>query len=118
MMSLGFFALPLAKTQAQVKYKPVSELNKSYGTIYSLGGIAPEVIYNYGDKIPPLKTEEGLVIPKEKEFKLLTDKKNPEDFKKISKLYNIKHIETYDLNFSNKDYKSRLVNELYKLTLK
>ncbi len=121
MLSLGLFALPISKTHVQVDYKPASQLKSQNLQIYSLDYISPEVIYNYGDKIPSIRTSEGYAIPNEKQFHLLTDKVNPETIELLSNLYKIEFIETYDLNFSAKEsrgYKSRLVNQLYRLTRK
>lgn len=121
MISVGVFVLPLAKTQLQEDYKSVSELNNNIIPLYSLNSVSPEAIYNYGDKIPQIKTKEGLEVPLEKEFNLLTNKVNPEDFKALSKLYRIDFLGTYDLNTSNKDsrsHRSRLVNYLYKFIRK
>lgn len=121
MMSLGFLAVPMTKVQTQANYKPISELQNNSLPLYHIDYVAPEVIYNYGDKIPSLKTDEGYAVPNEDQFRLLTNKVKPDTIETLSKLYKIEFIETYDLNFSDKDtrgYKNRLVNQLYKLTRK
>ena len=132
MLSIGFLAVPLTQVQEQANYKPVSQLKSQsfqvigfgysdYLSLYSLDYIAPEVIYNYGDKIPSIRTSEGYIIPNERQFCLLTNKANPETIESLSNLYKIEFLETYDLNFSAKasrGYKTRLVNKLYKLTRK
>lgn len=121
MLTLGLVALPLSKASIQADYKSVSELSEEAIPLYSLNNVSPEAIYNYGNKIPKLKSKEGLILPTEKQFNLLTGKESPQDFEELSKLYNIEFIDTYDLNTSNTDskaHKSRLVNQLYKLTRK
>ncbi|NNE32903.1 MAG: glycosyltransferase [Winogradskyella sp.] len=121
MLGLGFFALPLIKAQNQELYTPVSELNSESLSIYSLGYVAPEVIFNYGNKIPSIKTNEGYILPEDKEFGLLTREVNPNDIDALSKLYTIEYVKTFDLNFtpeSTNSYKNRLVNQYYKLSLK
>ncbi|WP_178987886.1 ArnT family glycosyltransferase [Winogradskyella schleiferi] len=118
MLSIGLVALPLAKSQSQENYKPFSELSSDDIALYTLDGVSPETIYNYGDKIPSIVSGDGILIPKEKQFRLLTSTSHPEDIAELTKLYNIEFIDTYDLNFSTRDYKSRLVNHLYELTLK
>ena len=121
MMSLGFLAVPLTRTQGQADYKPISELKDSDVQIYHLGYVAPEVIYNYGDKIPSIRAREGYVIPNDKRFYLLTNKVKPDTIDALSKLYKIEFKDNYDLNFSSKDakgYKNRLTNTLYELTRK
>ncbi|MBU2928586.1 ArnT family glycosyltransferase [Winogradskyella psychrotolerans] len=118
MLSIGLLVLPLAQLQSQENYKPLSELASDSLPLYSLDGIAPESIYNYGHKIPRITTDDGIIIPEEKQFRLLTISSKPEDIAELAKLYNIEFIATYDMNFSDRDHKSRLVNQLYKLTLK
>ena len=131
-MSLGLVALPISKVHTQPDYKPASQIKlqnlqviglgyDDYLPLYSLDYIAPEVIYNYGDKIPSITTSAGYVLPKEKTFCLLATKVNPETIEALSNLYTIEFLETYDLNTAFKDaraYKSRLVNQLYRLKIK
>ncbi|MTE27353.1 ArnT family glycosyltransferase [Winogradskyella ouciana] len=121
MTTLGLVALPISKSHSQVDYKHVSELKHSGLQLYHLDYVAPEVIYNYGDKIPSIKTSEGYVIPNDKRFYLLTNKVKPDTIDALSKVYKIEFKDTYDLNSSNKDtrgYKNRLTNVLYELTRK
>lgn len=118
MLAIGFLALPLAGYQSQENYKPVSGLSADLVPLYTLDGVSPEVIYNYGAKIPSIRAEEGFLIPEEPQFRLLTSKSDPKEIEALSKLYSITFIDTYDLNFSARDYKSRLVNKLYLLTRK
>ncbi|WP_138434640.1 ArnT family glycosyltransferase [Winogradskyella algicola] len=121
MLSLGFIGLPLTEIQAQSDNKPISELQDKAIELYHLDYVAPEMIYNYGDKIPSIKAEEGYHIPIEKTFYLLTRTHQPDTIEVLSKLYKMEFIDTYDLNRASKDsraYNKRLVNQLYKLTLK
>lgn len=118
MLIIGFLALPIAQNQSQENYRLLSEISADEISLYTLDGVSPEAIYSYGDKIPSIKTDDGIVIPTETQFNLLTSTSNPEDIEALSKFYNIEFVATYDLNFSKKDYRSRLVNQLYKLTRK
>lgn len=121
MLSIGFFALPLANLNVQDGYKPISELQNQNLNLYHIEYVAPEMIYNYGGKIPSITTEEGYTIPNEKTFHLLTKTEQPDTIEVLSKLYKMEFIDTYDLNHASKDsraYNNRLVNQLYKLTLK
>ena len=121
MLSVGLFALPIAETHTTTDYKPISELQDKNLNLYHLDYVAPEMIYNYGDKIPSLKTDEGYNIPIEKTFHLLTRTKQPDTIKVLSELYKMEFIDTYDLNRASKDsrtYNKRLFNQLYKLTRK
>ena len=119
MLSLGFLGLPLSKTQIQSNYKPISSIKHKNLPLYTLGYVAPEVIYNYGNKIPDVVKSEGFLVPEEPEFYLLSVNKNPKAIKAYNLHFNIEQIDTFDLNFADKDaksYKSRLTNKLYKLT--
>lgn len=121
MLSVGLFALPIAETHTTTGYKPISELQDKNLNLYHLDYIAPEMIYNYGDKIPSLKTDEGYHIPIEKTFHLLTRTNQPDTIEVLSKLYKMEFVDTYDLNRASKDsrtYNKRLFNHLYKLTRK
>ena len=121
MLSIGLLALPLVVTQTPENYKALSEFKTNPFPIYSLGYVAPEVIYNYGNKIPALEMEEGYFIPNTKQFYVLSEKRNMETIEPLSKIYTIEYLENFDLNTSKKDtraYKTRLVNYLYKLSLK
>jgi 4-amino-4-deoxy-L-arabinose transferase-like glycosyltransferase len=121
MLSIGFFALPLAQRNIQKDYKSVSELVNSGVPLYSLNQVSPEAIYNYGDKIHSLKTEEGIIIPEELEFNLLVGNETIEDNEVLSEVYHIIFITTYDLNTAKKGtraHRSRLVNKLYRLSRK
>ena len=121
MMSLGLVGLPLAKLNIQEDYKPVSELQNTFVPLYSLGDVSPEAIYNYGDKIQKLNTSEGLILPSENEFNLLTGSEDPKEVAGLSDLYHIVFITTYDLNTAEKGtraHRSRLVNKMYRLSRK
>jgi len=122
MMSFGLCALPLSQTQGQADYKSVSELTDSKLPLYSINEVSPEAIYHYGDKIPKLKSDEGIQIPQEKEFHLLTNSANElSSYDQITDLYTIEFISIYDLNVATKGsrgHRSRLVNHLYRLSLK
>jgi hypothetical protein len=121
MLSLGAIALPIAKVHIQPDYRPISELSAINLPLYNLEALAPEMIYNYGYKIPNIKVNDGFILPNTNEFGVLTNTSNPETIEPFSKLYTIKFIGTYDLNTAAKNsgsYKNRLVNKLYKFTRK
>ncbi|WP_299130015.1 phospholipid carrier-dependent glycosyltransferase [uncultured Winogradskyella sp.] len=122
MLTVGLVALPIAKSHIQNNYKSVAELSTSNLPLYSLNGVSPEAIYNYGDKIVKLKTDEGFVLPLEQEFYLLTSSKNElGNYEQLNALYRINYVSTYDFNTATKGsrgHRSRLVNQLYKLSLK
>ena len=119
MLSLGFIGLPMAKLQIQTEYHPITYELINNKPLYALGYIAPEVIYNYGTKIPDLYSDEGLIIPNESDFFVLSDKKEIKENSTFSKLYTITFVKTFDMNTASKGtraYKPRLVNYLFKLS--
>ncbi|WP_411768255.1 ArnT family glycosyltransferase [Winogradskyella sp. A3E31] len=121
MLVLGVFALPLISTQQHDGFKPISELRTENLPAYSLGSISPEAVWNYGDKVPSLNSEEGFTIPNETSFYLITEFNKPLGDSSLSDLYTIKSIGTYDLNFAAQDqrgYKNRLKNDVYLLSRK
>ncbi|WP_400077915.1 ArnT family glycosyltransferase [Winogradskyella sp. R77965] len=121
MLTMGLIALPISKVHKQEDYKDFSDYNTINAPLYHLEGVAPETIYNYGGKIPNIKTDEGFAIPNEIEFNLLTKGTDPKTIDELSKYYDIEFIATYDLNTASKGSKShrtRLVNQLYRLTRK
>ncbi len=56
MLAIGLIALPISKTHVQKDYKDFSAYKTNNNSLYHLEGISPEAIYNYGDKIPSIKT--------------------------------------------------------------
>jgi 4-amino-4-deoxy-L-arabinose transferase-like glycosyltransferase len=121
MLCLGLVGVPLVESQKQEDYKPLSSLSDEDVKLYTLHYIAPEMIYNYGNKIPSIKTEQGFAFPNESDFNLLTIGNDTTDLEALSERYTIEHKETFDLNFSSKEasgYKGRLVNQLYYLKRK
>ncbi|WP_179345653.1 ArnT family glycosyltransferase [Winogradskyella ursingii] len=120
MLSLGFLAVPLVKTQIQENFNSVSNLDENGFTTYSLN-VAPETVYDFGKKIPSLKTEDGYLIPAESQFNLLVNSDNSQSLEELSQYYHIELIGTYDLNMADenaKGHKPRLVNNFYRLTKK
>jgi 4-amino-4-deoxy-L-arabinose transferase-like glycosyltransferase len=120
MLCVGMLALPLHKVLTQTDYNPISKLAKTEIAVFSIDEISPEVIYNFGDKIPNIVTAEGLKIPTEKQFYILTNSNTDHRLNLLLDSHKIQFVEVLDLNTSKKEsraYKDRLVNYLYKLKL-
>ncbi|WP_104734359.1 ArnT family glycosyltransferase [Hanstruepera ponticola] len=114
-------ALPLKNALISDTYKPISELKQQSDlNLYQFNYIAPEVIWQYGDKIPPIKLKDGSIeFPKEDTFGLLAIGISPEDAEYIQSLYQIEEQETFDLNqvsSNSRQYKERLQANYYILT--
>jgi 4-amino-4-deoxy-L-arabinose transferase-like glycosyltransferase len=123
MMCAGLLLIPFSNIQTNTDYHPISKLedNNVLNSIplYGLHYVSPEVIYNYGKKIPILYSEEGLRIPEEGTFIMLTTsiKEDLISIDELSSLYAIEHLGTYNMNRLGKERK-RLINKLYRLKRK
>lgn len=117
---LLFTALPLKKAFVNDTYNPLTHLKHNSGlNLYQFNYIAPEMIWQYGDKIPPIKLEDGsIVFPEEDEFGLLAIGISPEDAETLQSLYTIREVDVFDLNeasIGSKQYKDRLKATYYVL---
>jgi hypothetical protein len=116
--------LPLSTIQGQSDYNPISNLkeetSKTGLKVYGLNSIAPELIWQFGDKIPVIKSEKGtLTLPNETRFGLLANRINNDDQAVLETNYTIEKVETFDLNWqskSSKKYNDRLSSNYYILT--
>lgn len=120
-MCVSLFFLPLTKLSFEDHYNPTSIASYHNKHLYGLDNPSPEFIYHFGKKIKLLNTSEGIEIPTEHEFYLLTKKEKPEALELFTNYYEVKFIRSFDLNTSSKtagNYRKRLVNHLYLLSRK
>ncbi|MEM6516077.1 MAG: phospholipid carrier-dependent glycosyltransferase [Bacteroidota bacterium] len=117
--------LPLFNAFKADNYNPPTDLldySKSEGIpIYAVGHIAPEMIWEYGDKLEQLQFENSLELPNQESFGILTDGLNENDLRLIEQKFQIKKSKVYDLNISEANqsgYKGRLRSEFYLLERK
>ena len=116
--------LPLSTSQVQSDYNPISNLKeetaKSGLKVYSLNNIAPEMIWQYGAKIPSINDEKNsLNFPEEHRFGLLTNTLNSEVEMVLGTHYTLEKVDTFDLNWqskTSKKYNERLSCDYYILT--
>jgi hypothetical protein len=116
--------LPLSKIQVQSGYNPISNLKEETAkrglNVYSLNNIAPEMIWQYGDKIPSINNKKNsLNFPEENRFGLLTNNLNSEVKVALGTHYTIEKVNTFDLNWqskTSKKYNERLSCDYYLLT--
>ena len=132
LLTVFFFAallltvLPLSKVITSTNYKSIAHLkeeaSQSQVKIYGLNYVSPEMIWQFGDKIPSIKRVDGqLKFPNEPKFGLLANGIKPKDQEHIKMHYNIEEIATYDLNQASPEssnYNGRLMNHYYILTKK
>jgi len=125
-ISAFVFVLPLSKALKSDTYKSISllktEVEKEDMKVYSFGYVSPEMIWDFGDKIPQIKINDSTYnFPKEDKFGILVRNFSPEDAQLLKVNYNIVQHDTYDLNRSasnSKKYKKRLLSHYYVLTKK
>ena len=122
--SLLIFALPLSKPLT-IANNPISNLKAETKQknlkVYGFNHVSPEMIWQYGDKVPAIKIDNLFKFPEEGEFGMLANTIDQKDEKILQSLYNIEKITTYDLNFvpiGSKKHKDRLLNHFYILTKK
>jgi len=122
-VSLGAFGLPLSKSlNANTEFKSIHSLHQfeknNQITSYSIGEMAPELLWDYNGILKDIYKNETLKIPAEPDFGLLL---MHEDVKIITAQlhqdYNFKLIETYNLNVGAKK-KPRLIREFYLVSKK
>ena len=126
MISAFIFVLPLSEALKSDSYKSISELNieaqKENLKIYSFGTVSPEMIWDFGDKIPQIKLNDSTYnFPKEQKFGILVNGFTAKETKLLKENYTIIQHNTYDLNRSasgTKKHKKRLVSYYYVLTKK
>jgi hypothetical protein len=125
-ISVFIFVLPLSKGLQSDTYKSISELKtkaeKENLKIYSFGPVSPEMIWDFGDKIPQIKINDSTYnFPKENRIGILVNGFSTTDTQVLKENYTIVQFDTFDLNRSipnSKKHKKRLVSFYYVLTKK
>lgn len=122
-VTLGAFGLPLSESlNKNTTFKSINSLHqfeKSNKIItYSIGETAPELLWDYNGILKDIYKNESLKIPSEPNFGLLVTNDDKEIIEsQLSQDYNLKFIETYDLNVGSKK-KERLIREFYLVSKK
>ena len=122
-VSLAAFGLPLSNNlNENPEFKSIHSLHqfeKSKGiNSYSIGEIAPELLWDYKGTLKDIYKNEILEIPSEQNFGLLLTNEDEEIIKaQLNQDYNLNLIETYDLNVGSKK-KDRLIRKYYLVTKK
>lgn len=121
--TLKGLAFPLAGAmEKNPAYHSISDLREAMAhegiKTYNFGGMAPEMIWDYGSSIPVLKQEDGIIVPNEGLFAILVVPTEENEFKGIfdpGHSFTLRSV--YDLNPNvapgTKKHKERLVCNLY-----
>ncbi len=117
------FALgaPMSQSLKGNAYKPIHKLQNELDTqnliLYGYNYVPPEMIWQYGDKIPSIKsTEKELKFPQEENFAMLANGISLEEQQVLKDRYIIEKKAVYDLNVSDStssSYRERLRSVLY-----
>ncbi|WP_026755895.1 glycosyltransferase family 39 protein [Sediminibacter sp. Hel_I_10] len=119
------FGLPVSEALKSKNYSSISQLHvqlqEAKLQLYGLDYVAPEMLWDFGDKIPQMRTDSVISFPSEDRFGVLTSDLKPEDLKLLESNYHLEKKGSYDLNISEKGsrgYKGRLQNDFYILSRK
>ncbi len=105
-------------------YRPLAHLREDVAKhrikVYGYNYVAPEMIWQVGDQVPPIKNDSSVIAyPKEKRFGLLANNMKSEDLLVLQKDYSVEKVQTFDLNLkSRKNKGGRLISDYYILTKK
>lgn len=122
-VSLGAFGLPLSKSlNDNTEFKSINVLyqfeKSNKITSYSIGEMAPELLWDYNGILKDIYKNKSLKIPSEPIFGLLLMNEDVEIIAaQLRQDYNFKLIETYNLNVGSKS-KERLIREFYLVSKK
>ncbi|MCB0446025.1 MAG: glycosyltransferase family 39 protein, partial [Gelidibacter sp.] len=119
-VTLFLTAVPLSKAMIAKSYKPITNLKQEHFKVYSFNYVSPELIWQYGDKIPPIKLDDGTYdFPKEDKFGMVVIGISPEDWAILQSQYSIEEVDSFDLNTVSKEeknYNGRLTYDYYVLS--
>ncbi|MFA5298349.1 MAG: glycosyltransferase family 39 protein [Lutibacter sp.] len=122
-VSLAVFGLPISETlNKNTAFKSINSLHQfekdNKIITYSIGEIVPELLWDYNGILKDIYKNESLEIPSETNFGLLVTNNDKEIIKsQLNQDYNLKLIETYDLNVGSKK-KERLIRQFYLVSKK
>jgi 4-amino-4-deoxy-L-arabinose transferase-like glycosyltransferase len=122
-VSLGAFGLPLSKSlNNNAEFSSISALHQfeksNKISSYSIGEMAPELLWDYNGILKDIYKNKSLEIPAEPNFGLLLMNEDAEIIAaQLRQDYNLKRIETYNLNVGTKK-KERLIREFYLVSKK
>jgi 4-amino-4-deoxy-L-arabinose transferase-like glycosyltransferase len=122
-VSIGTFGLPLSKSlNNNAEFRSISTLrqfeNSNKITSYSIGEMAPELLWDYNGILKDIYKNKSLKIPAEPNFGMLLMNEDAEIIAaQLRQDYNLKRIETYNLNVGTKK-KERLIREFYLVSKK
>lgn len=121
-----WFGLPLSNAITNnPEYKSFSELNvfgkENNITIYEFSDMTPELIWDYGEKMTILKSDNEVIIPEDNKFGIMVSENNHESFEEAFSGFDKEFLIRYDMNPKGSDsrtHKERLYRDLFIVTKK
>ncbi|UMB60958.1 phospholipid carrier-dependent glycosyltransferase [Lutibacter sp. A80] len=123
MVAIFLFGLPISKIlNKNDNFNAINTLHsiehQEQINTYSIGEITPELLWNYNGILKDIYKNEHLEIPSESKFGILIMNDDVEKITtQLSKNYNLKLTETYNLNVGSKN-KKRLIRQFYLVSKK
>jgi hypothetical protein len=116
---LGLLVLPLLPLGTTARQTRLKHLQTMDLPLYSMGSIAPELIYAYGEKIPSVHPKGKVQLPEEQQWILICNMAEQKELNNLKEQFKVEYVGELDFNAFEKgdrNYRKRLTNSLYKLT--
>ncbi len=118
------FGMPMAKAlTVNPDYKGFSQLRswqeEENLTVYEYSFVTPELVWDYGGKLPVLQKEGSIKLPDETRFGVLVTEEERTSFELTFSHYTLRKVTRYDMNAKGKEdasHKTRLWRDLYLVT--
>ncbi|MCW8980301.1 MAG: hypothetical protein OQJ83_02850, partial [Altibacter sp.] len=118
------FGMPMAKAlTVNPEYKGLSQLRawqlEEEVVVYEYSFVTPELVWDYGAKLPVIKQQGKIEIPDTKRFGVLVTEEQQTAFEETFSHYSLRKVTRYDMNAKGKDdssHKTRLWRDLYLVT--
>ncbi|MCW9038754.1 glycosyltransferase family 39 protein [Altibacter sp.] len=118
------FGMPMAKAlTVNPEYKGLSQLRawqlEEEVVVYEYSFVTPELVWDYGAKLPVIKQQGKIEMPDTKRFGVLVTEEQQTAFEETFSQYSLRKVTRYDMNAKGKDdssHKTRLWRDLYLVT--
>ena len=116
------FAFPLVRlTYTNTDYQKIAPVIKNYQDkgepLYYLATSSPELIWDFGQQMPVLRSGKGIDLPEVNQFYVIVEKDREDVLEETLADYHLTLTECYDGNVTSKadrNYKSRRIGCIYK----
>ena len=117
-MSFAFPLVELSYTNEDYEQiaPKVADLLHEEKPLYLFENSSPELIWDLGQRVPVLKTRDGLQLPEQASFYLIVEEERTQEVEELLADYALQRVHCYDGNITTKadrNYKSRRIGCLY-----